>query len=90
MELIVCCRNKTELAALETFLADFTSVHVGLEASRAAVDLLKTFRPSHNLRIDDALIAASVLTAEAFLLSKNQRDYRFIPGLKLLPYPRPR
>jgi hypothetical protein len=36
--------------------------------------------------IADALIAATAIVIDAPLLSKNQRDYRFIQGLNLLPY----
>lgn len=37
----------------------------------------------------DALVAATALTQGVPLVSKNQRDYRFIPDLQLLPYPHP-
>lgn len=35
----------------------------------------------------DALIAATTITQNMPLLSKNQRDFRFIQELILLPYP---
>lgn len=34
-------------------------------------------------------LAISIITQMELLISKNQRDYRFIHGLQLLPYPRP-
>ena len=34
-----------------------------------------------------APIAATALVYDLPLLTKNQRDFRFIPDLKLLPYP---
>jgi predicted nucleic acid-binding protein len=37
--------------------------------------------------IPDALIAATALYHQEPLISKNQRDYRFIEGLTLQPYP---
>lgn len=52
-----------------------------------AVSLLRTYRLSHGLLIPDALIAATALTENLPLVSKNQRDYRFIANLQLLPYP---
>jgi predicted nucleic acid-binding protein len=54
-----------------------------------AVDLLRQYRLSHGLAIPDALIAATAITLDQPFISKNQRDYRFIDGLQLLPYPRP-
>jgi hypothetical protein len=51
------------------------------------VGLLHQYRLSHGLQIPDAVIAATALTEGVPLVSKNQRDYRFIPDLQLLPYP---
>lgn len=55
----------------------------------AAVELLRRCRLSHGLLIADAFIAATALVLDTPLVSKNQRDYRFITGLNLLPYPDP-
>jgi hypothetical protein len=33
------------------------------------------------------MIAATAMTLGLPLISKNQRDFRFIGGLQLLPYP---
>jgi predicted nucleic acid-binding protein len=57
--------------------------------SDAAVDLLRRYRLSHGLLIADAFIAATALVLDTPLVSKNQRDYRFIAGLTLLRYPNP-
>jgi len=35
----------------------------------------------------DALIAATAIALNQPFISKNQRDYQFISGLQLLPYP---
>jgi len=51
------------------------------------VELVRKYRLSHGLLIPDALIAASALTLDLDFITKNQRDYRFISELKLLPYP---
>jgi len=37
--------------------------------------------------IADAFIAATAITSQKPLISKNQKDYRFIEELTLLPYP---
>jgi predicted nucleic acid-binding protein len=87
MELIVGCRDKAELRALDRFLDRFSVVAPSGAVSEKAVELLRAYRLSHGLLIPDALIAATALAEGAPLISKNQRDFRFIAGLQLLPYP---
>jgi len=87
MELIVGCRNKQELNKLNRFLKRFQTVGLSENIGNKSIELLNRYRLSHGLLIADGLIAATALTMNIPLLSKNQRDYRFIEGIKLLPYP---
>lgn len=87
MELIVGCRNKKELQALDRFLRRFEVIPLDEAISEKAVELLGKYRLSHGLLIADALIAASALSYAVPFVSKNQRHYRFLQGLNLLPYP---
>jgi predicted nucleic acid-binding protein len=87
MELIVGCRNKGELQDLGEFLQHFQVLKLTEEITDRAVDLLEQYRLSHGLLIADALIAATALEYDETFITKNQRDYRFIAGLKLQPYP---
>jgi predicted nucleic acid-binding protein len=89
MELMVGCRNKNELNALENFLERFVIIHLNESVSQLAVGFLKQYRLSHGLLIADALIAATAKFLGGALASKNQRDYRFIETLNLLSYPNP-
>jgi predicted nucleic acid-binding protein len=89
MELIIGCRNKKELKSLEHFLQRFEIISLNEQISDTATHLLKTYRLSHGLLIPDALIAATAIVTDTPLASKNQKDYRFIKDLKLLPYPNP-
>ncbi len=89
MELIVGCHNKADLRTLERFLTRFQSVRLNEQISDVAVDLLQRYRLSHGLLIADSFIAATAISFDAPLASKNQRDYRFISELQLLPYPKP-
>ena len=86
MELIVGCRNKKELREVDRFLLRFAIIGLSELAAEAAADLLRRFRLSHGLLIPDALIAATAVVEEIPFLTKNQRDYRFIEELDLLPY----
>lgn len=87
MELLVGCRNKQELTATNRFLSKFQIVELNASISHKARQLLETYYLSHGLLIPDALIAATAIENQLSLLTKNQRDFRFIETLNLLPYP---
>ena len=85
MELIVGCRNKIELAGLADFFDAFETIALNEASLRRAVVLLEEFRLSHGLLMADALIAATVLTSESSLLTRNTRHFSFRPGIQLVP-----
>jgi predicted nucleic acid-binding protein len=89
MELLVGCQNNRALAQTSAFLQRFTILPIDHAISDVTVTLLTKYTLSHGLKTPDALIAATALHHALPLLSKNQRDYRFITGLNLLPYPLP-
>lgn len=89
MELIIGCRSAAELRTLDRFLRRFDVVELNEAVSRRAVELLRRYRLSHGPLIADALIAATAMAPGLPLVSKNQRDFRFIAGLDLRPYPQP-
>ncbi len=86
MELIVGCRNKSELANLKLFLSDYKRIKLDKRISDEAVELLRQFRLSHGLLMADALIAASAKITNAEFVTKNNKHYRFIPDLNLTQY----
>ncbi len=87
LELIVGCRNKTELRDLEKFLSRYQILKITSQISDRAVALLEQYFLSHSLLIPDGLIAATALVHNEAFITKNQRDFRFITGLNLLSYP---
>jgi predicted nucleic acid-binding protein len=87
MELLVGCRNTAEQRALAKFLARFQIVPINVQISDTAVKLLTEYNLSHGLLIADSLIAATALTLDEEFATKNERDFRFIPGLNLIGYP---
>ena len=87
MEMVVGSFNREALLRTESLLRQFNILLLSEEISSVADDLTTQYYLSHSLLIPDALIAATALVHRLPLLSKNQRDYRFIPGLQLLPYP---
>lgn len=86
MELLIGCRDKSELRAVERFLSRFITLPLTEAISQRAVKLVADFHLSHNMRIPDALIAATALTAGLPLATKNQKHFKFIPGLKVAAY----
>ncbi len=87
MELLVGCRNKAEQRAVEKFVERFEVIPLESAITEQGIELLRRYRLSHGLLIADALIAATAMVQGIPLVSKNQRDYRFIEGLVLWPYP---
>jgi len=87
LELMIDCRNKSELRKLDKFVKQVKIIKLNEVISDKSVELLRLYRLSHGLLIADGLIAATALTLNLPFISKNQRDYKFISGLNLLPYP---
>lgn len=87
LELLVGCRNKTELQKTDRLLERFQVIPITEQISNSAVELIRKYRLSHGLLLADALIAATALVVDCDFVTKNQRDYRFVDILKLLDYP---
>ena len=85
--LIDAGRNKSDLRFLEQFLHRFEVISLNKAIADTGVDLIRRYRLSHGLLIADALIAATALSVKVPFITKNQRDFKFIEGLELLPYP---
>lgn len=87
LELMIGCQNKKELIATERFLSRFEILNLNETISNLAVELIREYRLSHGLLIADALISATAICYDLPLVSKNQKDYRFVEKLNLLSYP---
>ena len=87
MELIVGCRSRNELRAVEQFLERFSLIRVNESITDISMDLLRRYRLSHGLLIPDAMIGATAISMNSSFATKNQKDFRFISGLNLLAYP---
>jgi predicted nucleic acid-binding protein len=51
-----------------------------------AEDLILKYSKSHNLQIDDALIAATSISINMELITYNISDFRYIPNIQLYPF----
>ena len=84
MELVVGCRNKTELTQLQQFLQKCIVLPITATASHVACQLMESFFLSHGLLMPDALIAATVQERGLTLYTKNVRHFNMIPGLTVI------
>ena len=64
-----------EMPAIARFFAPLTCVHLDEKIGQLAGDYLRRYSKSHNLKIADALIAASVLQSQAALWTRNRKHY---------------
>jgi len=87
MELYSGCRSKKDIKKVEELIADLHIRFVSKSISERAYDLMKKFRSSHGVEINDMLIAATAIETGAKMISKNQKHYQFIPGFDMLEYP---
>jgi predicted nucleic acid-binding protein len=83
MELVVGCRNKTEVTQAEKLIGDFSLLQMTPAISTQAYDWLLSYSKSHGLLIPDALIAATALIHEMELATDNVRDFKMLPGLRV-------
>lgn len=83
MEMVVGCRNKTELRKLDKFIKRFHVIQLQNRISVCSTKLLRQYRLSHGLLIPDSLIAATAVVMDIPLVTKNRKDFRFIDGLHL-------
>lgn len=88
MELLQGCLNKQEVKTVKEFVAQnfLEIVHPNQTISEKAVSLIEKYSLSHGLRVIDALLASTALVSGFHLSAANTKHYRFIKGLKMLPF----
>ncbi|MGD2127010.1 MAG: type II toxin-antitoxin system VapC family toxin [Desulfobacteraceae bacterium] len=85
MELVQGIRDKQELRSLRNFLTrkKIEIVHVSEEVSQKALSYMEEYSLSHNLRMADAMIAATALILGVTLLTANSKHYVPIKGIHI-------
>jgi len=84
IELIQGSKSNTEIKTIEKHLANYLFIPVDERTSDEALSLIRTYSNNSGLLLADAFIAATCLVNNLELLTFNQRDFKFIAGLKLL------
>jgi predicted nucleic acid-binding protein len=82
MELIIGAWNKKEQAAVENFIARFEVHEITESIGQQAYGLVKQLAKSHGMTLADALIAATALEDNLILVSRNEKHFRAVKGLK--------
>ncbi len=81
MELLIGCRNRTEIQHLQKFLDTFSIVWPDASEFARAYELLAEHRLTSGLGIPDCLVAAMALVRKARLYTFNSKHFRVIPGV---------
>lgn len=77
MELYSGFRSKKDLKRVDELLSDVRIEFVTKSISELAFDLMKKFRSTHGVEINDMLIAATSLNLEMKMISKNKSTINF-------------
>jgi predicted nucleic acid-binding protein len=86
MELILGALNKREVNYIQKAFKKIEIIYIDEDISRMAEDLIIKYSKSHNLQIDDALIAATSIKVNAKLITYNISDFRYIPDVQLYQF----
>ena len=82
-EFIFGALNKNDRTKILKALQAITVLPVNEVISGKGVELVTRYALSHTLAVPDALIAATALIHNLPLYTLNQKDFRFIEGLRL-------
>jgi len=82
MELIVGCRNKSEVNLAQLLIAEFALIPLSAAISEQAYHWLIMYSKSHGLLIPDALIGATAVVTELELVTDNIKDFKILPDLQ--------
>jgi len=82
-ELIVGARDKRDLAAIDSLVSIYALEHIDAAIGLLAYELLKRYAKSDGLRTFDSLIAATAMTRDLLLVTRNRKHFAMIEGLRM-------
>ena len=83
-ELIQGSKDKAEIRQIEKYLVRFEYQHIDSRDAAEAIELIRTYSKSHGLLLADALLAGQCLMKGYHLMTRNLKDFRFVPNLLLV------
>jgi len=84
MELYQGAMNKNDLAFIKKEIAVFRILNTNNEIISLSKQIVEKYNLSHNIKIIDAIIAATVMVYKLDLMTLNCKDFRFIKQIKLI------
>jgi predicted nucleic acid-binding protein len=86
MELMLGAFNKREVNYIQKAFKNINIIYINEDISKMAQDLVIKYTKSHNLQIDDALIAATSIIMNIELITYNISDLQYIPNITLYKF----
>jgi len=86
MELVLGALNKREVNYIQKAFNKIDIIYIDEDISKTAESLIIKYSKSHNLQIDDALIAATSIKTNAKLITYNISDFKYIPDVQLYQF----
>jgi len=83
MELIIGAFNKREVNYIQKAFKKIDILYIDNDISKIAEELILRYSKSHNLQINDALIAATSIKMNVELITYNVSDFEYIPNILL-------
>ncbi|MGB3618021.1 MAG: PIN domain-containing protein [Catalinimonas sp.] len=83
LELMQGALNRRDLNKIIKAAESYDYLGLSYQIGTLAEGLIKKYTLSHDLRLPDALIAATAIASRMALLTDNVKDYQFIPNLRL-------
>lgn len=86
MELMIGAFSKREVQFIQKAFKEIDIIYIDNEISKLAEKLIQNYAKSHNLQIDDALIAATSIKRGIELVTYNISDFHYIPNISLYKF----
>lgn len=83
LELLQGCSTKQKSQSIDHFVKQFKVLPLSDDISISVVKLFREHKWHSHMSIPDVFIAATALDSGEILYTRNVKDYRMIPGLKL-------
>jgi predicted nucleic acid-binding protein len=84
MELIQGNKNRFEIEKIDNYLKKFEIDYLDNRILGSSMELIREYSGSYGLKIPDAIIAANCIIKGYKIFTFNQKDFNYIPGIRLL------